>query len=564
MTLIAIPRRTRIWRQSGATLMDASGDYLSRTTGLLDGNALYSWMAWWYLVSDLNIAGNMFTLSNGAGSIQERLTTGGDGTTLNLSFLGTNQAGSEAPIGSWFNATVVRESFTSCKLYKNALLDITNTTDVSARGALDGFQRINHSSTARMHARVANPMEWSVALSQDEIRRQMFSLRPIVRLDKLHAWHPGLPFTTDRTKDLSGNKRNWTENGTLSTEPGPLLQEKIKRKRIFFLAGGEAAALAGVAPAQAIAQAQLTTQIPIAGAAILVATAAAPLTTQITSAAQARAQAEAAGALTTVIAPAASAAGITLADGVLTSEIRLTAAEILRALALAGLSTEIPIAGQAVSRIETAAELTVGGGLEAAAPLRALATGELITEIKLDALAIARVLSQAGLLTLIPVIGEAQAGAQAAAELTTEIPAASEARLEAQAAGQFVTEIPLLGEAPTKATTEAALSTAIDVAGSSALATQAGGVLTTIILPQAESAVFAAAEGVLTTSLTFGADGLLEALATGELITQVKLDVASLLKVLAQATLSDVVLLISAERLLKFPKEIRLLQGIAA
>jgi hypothetical protein len=233
MTIIAIPRRARVWRQSGSTLFDASGDFLNRTTGLLDANDVYTWSAWWQLVSDLNAQGNMFILSNAAGTVQERMQVGANGTLLS-SFGSGTVTGSDLTIGVWYYLTMLRESDTSQKIYINRALDITNTNDVSARAALDGFQRINHTST-RVHARVANPMEWTVALTQNEIGRQMHSLRPIVRLDKLHAWHPGFPRSVDRTKDFSGNGRNWTENGTLTTERGQLLWVPVQRKRFFII-----------------------------------------------------------------------------------------------------------------------------------------------------------------------------------------------------------------------------------------------------------------------------------------------------------------------------------------
>jgi hypothetical protein len=237
MTIIVTPEGGRIWRQSGATRFDASGDYLFRTTGLLDYNSPYTMMQWWHQLTDDNATATFMQISTSSGSDKDQFIIGSSGTVLGLQIVGT---GAGANVGSTFappvtmHLTMVRESATSLKGYLNGVLDMTNTGDTTGRGAA-GFQRLSTTSTAWPNARVWAPMEWSVALTQDEIRRQMHSLIPRVRLDKLHAWHPGLPFTVSRTKDYSGNGRNWTENGTLTTERGGLLWTRIKRQRFYII-----------------------------------------------------------------------------------------------------------------------------------------------------------------------------------------------------------------------------------------------------------------------------------------------------------------------------------------
>ena len=78
---------------------------------------------------------------------------------------------------------------------------------------------------------------WDVALTATELEQERWYYAP-ARLANLNLWTPLLLHTD--VNDRSGNARNWTTTGTLSTEDGPPIGW-APRSRRYFIPGAAAA-----------------------------------------------------------------------------------------------------------------------------------------------------------------------------------------------------------------------------------------------------------------------------------------------------------------------------------
>lgn len=201
---------------------DAAADRLLRTTDLLNYNAAYTWMAWVYLVSDLNAASTFWIINDDTANNLDQLRTGVDGTTLNTTVriggAGADGVGTSLSLATWYHLTFVRESATLLRTYLNGVSDSTSATDVTGRTAATRLEHGARGSTnaARSDSRVDRIKAWSTNLTQAEIQAEMHAIRP-QRTVNLYGFWP--TFTgADRVTDYSGNGRAWTEVGTLTDE----------------------------------------------------------------------------------------------------------------------------------------------------------------------------------------------------------------------------------------------------------------------------------------------------------------------------------------------------------
>lgn len=205
---------------------DAATDRLSRAADLFDYNAPYAWMAWVYLVSDLNAIATLLSANNATGSNQDTIRTGADGTTIetrvSVASASTSAAGPSLTVGQWYHVALVRESVTSLKLYVDGVLVSTNTRDVTGRTAVLLIEHgVLLTSSSPSDSRVDRIKAWSAALTIAEVQAEMWSIRP-QRTDNLYGFWPTWT-GADRITDYSGNGRDWTASGTLTDEdPAPV------------------------------------------------------------------------------------------------------------------------------------------------------------------------------------------------------------------------------------------------------------------------------------------------------------------------------------------------------
>lgn len=122
----------------------------------------------------------------------------------------------------WQHVAMVRESTTSCKVYVDGVLAITNTSSIFLRSAATnwsiGFAVAG--GTDVNNSRFADCKVWSTALTVGEIETEMPTQAP-VKTSNLWGYYP-LSVHTD-LDDYSGNGRHLTGYGTLTTEDDPPL-----------------------------------------------------------------------------------------------------------------------------------------------------------------------------------------------------------------------------------------------------------------------------------------------------------------------------------------------------
>ncbi len=290
----------------------------------------------------------------------------------------------------------------------------------------------------------------------------------------------------------------------LSREPWSAFQPR-SRVLYFGLSGG-AAALAGLASAQAAAGGALTSAIPVAAAAVVVASAAGALSTQIPLAALAGADASAAAALASGIPLAAPAAAISLAAGTLTTTLTLSGSALASALAAAGLDTALLLAASAAGQAGAAGALSSGAGLAADAAGVSAAAASLTAQIRLDGVALAAALAAAGLGTApAGLSGIAAARSQAASTLLTGIPLAAPAQASSSAVGGLASGIPLASAAASVSAASGDLTVEFTFTGTALASALSGGDLTTAIHLEAAALAQAVAAGALGVGLALPA-----------------------------------------------------------
>lgn len=205
--------------------LDASGDRLIRTTDLPDYNAAYTCTLWFHLVAAPTADRDILTISynspdnQAASDAQDKLGVSNVprfvrriNNASNSSF-GPNPAST----GQWYFVGMRRTSATSLVTFVDGTFGNVGTTDVSSRSAADKMV-LGTRFMGLMNARFAALKFWTAALTDEEIANEMHTIRP-QRTSDLYGWWP--LFSHTDLADYSGNGRDWTAQGTLTTEDGP-------------------------------------------------------------------------------------------------------------------------------------------------------------------------------------------------------------------------------------------------------------------------------------------------------------------------------------------------------
>ncbi len=202
----------------------SSADYGLKTSGVIDHNSAYTWMAWVDLVSDTDNYGHIWAgIGNASDAWQNAdwVGTGSDGTSVRI---GAARAGAEASASGGFftvgtpkHIAVVRVSASSFQLYENGVAGSSANQSISGRASTQREQ-LGTLNSLQGPVRLTAIKQWQAALTADEIAAEMRAIRPL-RFANLHSWHPAIANNlTDALKDYSGNGRNWTSQGTNTVE----------------------------------------------------------------------------------------------------------------------------------------------------------------------------------------------------------------------------------------------------------------------------------------------------------------------------------------------------------
>jgi hypothetical protein len=159
-----------------AVRFDAAADRLLRTTDLPDYNGTYTLMFWFLWLSDLGLSGIASLNANSASDGDILRVTAGDLLSIRCAVGGaqTTTNGSTLTTGTWAHVAVVRESVSSCKVYLNGTLDITNTRNITGRTAATRmeFGAEFSGNTNRNDCRVMAIKSWSAALTEAEVKSE--------------------------------------------------------------------------------------------------------------------------------------------------------------------------------------------------------------------------------------------------------------------------------------------------------------------------------------------------------------------------------------------------------
>jgi PKD repeat protein len=220
-----------------------------RTTGLINYNNPYTWMAWVYFYSGPGTSYVNCLVIDAGGSF-----TNSDELSINdvdpfnfivvgnVNFSFTTSGGTTVPaINTWYHVAMVRRSTTALDLYVNGLFEATATQDTSGRGAAATEMMVGQGYGGGINVNDARYFDlkiWDTNLSAEEVYLEYLSFAPR-RFANIYNWCPTWPGNGERARDYSGNGRNWTETGTLTDEsPAPISWGGRPIFLMPFVAGG--------------------------------------------------------------------------------------------------------------------------------------------------------------------------------------------------------------------------------------------------------------------------------------------------------------------------------------
>lgn len=202
----------------------SASDYGLKTTGLIDHNAAYTWMAWVELVSDTNNRGTIWAAFGGAevsSTEEDWLGFDTDGTTIRIeswvSSIGVGISGSSLTVGTPVHITITRESATRLRGYLNGAtwgqVDVAVSSRPATQRELIG-KTVSNASPIRLTAIKC----WQAALTADEIAAEKGRILP-VRTANLHSFVPAIDGSLSQAlQDYTGNARHWSAQGSISAD----------------------------------------------------------------------------------------------------------------------------------------------------------------------------------------------------------------------------------------------------------------------------------------------------------------------------------------------------------
>lgn len=215
-----------------AILFDASTDVILRTANIpvMNGGP-YTVGFWFYLVTAPTGGDpyqSLFCINSSSDYDQVGLQLSGANTRLyvavdNGSYFET-LGSTNISTNTWYYVELVRSSTTSLIAYLNGVSEATQTNAASTQTSnrMD-FGVHPQFSSDDFKGRIAAIKIWDGALSAEERANERWTYQP-ARYSNLNLWSPCFAGSGERTRDYSGNGRDWTAGGTLTDADGPPLR----------------------------------------------------------------------------------------------------------------------------------------------------------------------------------------------------------------------------------------------------------------------------------------------------------------------------------------------------
>ncbi len=205
----------------------ASGtDSATRTSGVIDHNAAYTVAFWVRIDTDPNDYTHFWAAGLSSESYQNAdwIGTDNNGTTFRLGSYSGGSGSADATgttnlvVGTDYHVAIVRTSTTNLDAYVNGVLDANVTTNVGSRSTAN-IERLFELNGFGLIGRITGFKSWQAALSADEIKQEMRTLRP-VRFSNLVTFTPMVGNTVSAgLVSLVGT--SWAEVGSLEALDGP-------------------------------------------------------------------------------------------------------------------------------------------------------------------------------------------------------------------------------------------------------------------------------------------------------------------------------------------------------
>lgn len=195
---------------------DNASDRLLRTTDLLNKNAAYTWMAWFYPTATTGTR-TLFSLNDNGGNYDFIGMI--NGLTLYVETQDVSGSLSTlAAANAWYHITIQRAAdANSLHLFVNGVEDGSGFSDIAggrsaaSRMEMGGFESGNANP---FQGNIAYIKAWGAVLSSAEILAEKDSAAAVRTSNLYGEWKT--PLGATRTADTSGNGRDWTAGGTLT------------------------------------------------------------------------------------------------------------------------------------------------------------------------------------------------------------------------------------------------------------------------------------------------------------------------------------------------------------
>ena len=209
-----------------AIRLDATGDYLERSTNVVDFDTNYTLMGWFYISVDTAANAALMTLR--LSNTDYDIIVLGSGTTLaaevRVNGAVTTSTGTTLSTATWYHITAVRSSATLLTVYLDEVSDLTNTRTVVGRSAGLPTMRVGYfdtTSPVQFNGRFYGLKYWDTDLSLAEIHTEKHSVIVKTKLSNNKVFSPHMAGAGERLRDYSQFADDWTANGTLTDEAPP-------------------------------------------------------------------------------------------------------------------------------------------------------------------------------------------------------------------------------------------------------------------------------------------------------------------------------------------------------